>query len=98
MRAVFETLARTPEPPTRDETLAAWRRVLAGAVELGVLDAAEALLDLQDVASRYALRAALDRAEERLESLLQKRSDLQARVDGLRKRLLAEMPPPPAEK
>lgn len=61
VQAVLDTLARSAEPPTSEETLAAWRRTLDGSVYSGLEIGVAKLLDLHDVASRPKLADAVRR-------------------------------------
>lgn len=89
VQAVLDALARSDEPPTEAETLAAWRSVLDQSVYSALEVAIEKLLDLKDTASREKVAAALER--------LRKVSVCPpGEIDRLAARLAAEMLEPPA--
>jgi hypothetical protein len=89
VRALLGALRRTNEPPTAEETLAAWRRVVDRDGGAGIEFAIDALLDLKDVESRDKIAAAINRASSYWGG-----GDYRVDVEKLRRRFRAAMPEP----
>jgi hypothetical protein len=88
--ALLDVLRRTKQPPTDDETRAAWRRLLESKRPDHVLDAVSELLDLHDRDARQLLVAALDRCAKHVE--VRKSESRQSKLERLLDRLAKEMP------
>jgi hypothetical protein len=92
VQALLDALARSDEPPSPEETLAAWRRTLEqspyGGLDVGIAK----LIDLRDVESRPRMAVAI----QRLKSVNVRCRSVDPAV--LAERLAREMPEAPAPK
>ena len=100
IRALLDALTRLGEPATRDEELAAWRRVLEGPLDFEVRTAVRELIALKDTTSRGRIVAALDRLEQEAQKSAAARTvaiDADV-VEALRRDLDARIPAEPGPK
>lgn len=93
--ALIALLESSGAPVPREERVEIWRRVLQTAATNGAVRAAQALLDLRDVASRERLVETLDRVDALLKRDDDATATLRKDVAALRARIASEMPPPP---
>jgi hypothetical protein len=96
VEALIEALRKTSEPASDDEARAAWRRVVDGAVELGVRHGVIALFNLHDVAFADRIAAAIDRMEAAMKASAPGSDDLDAAFLERLRQGLAELRGEPA--